>query len=751
MIAILSFALLIASTSAQLSTFCGGAGYDVSSMIGRQFTQTFNGWTWTLAPCGAITQTFDAACFNDVDARYGSMMCQRNAANTSVYTIANWNTTVAQYGTQWVAIPNGVSMRVLNGEPCGAVGGLWREASIQFVCDATATTPVFVSVTEPETCWYVATIRTSAACSTVGPTMSNQVGSSWWSRQCGGGFYDLSALRTTDMNWDNVDYNYWVRVCANVNEARCSSIQPSSFCQLPKRADGLPLDVSDFNSSVADMYTVTPVGLDIDVKSGAACAGNGLRQATYHLRCNPRATTPILSQVYEGPTCWYHAVIQTSAVCTGTNFPGMGYCGGAGYDLTELQTMDLVTTTTTGTVYNWYLHPCSTLSPWFTGACAGRNSMMCQESNSTKTSYNLASWNRTIAETATWMAITNGVQLYVQTGDMCGALPRDVAIQFICDETARVPRFMNVTEAETCYYVAVVLTEAACDTYTPTAPHLPGSTYQDQACGGNYLDLSEIRDLNDDLVLDTNPADPTQGYLYFVEICGAVNTPRCSTVQPSMFCQVNKNSSVNTYSIARYEENQLIQYTINENGLSMKLQTGTPCGGIPRRAVTINIVCDNTWPAIMSSVREVETCHYAATIRARCDYGTTEPFSTRAPGVISSSSTTPRPSSTGQQPTGQPTVNPTGNPTGNPTNTPSNPSSSTGTVIVDDTNKSSSSGLSGGAIAGIVIGSIVGALVLLAIVFFLCCAGRSGKNSKFNEMNDHRDESQTGELEMESA
>lgn len=267
-------------------------------------------------------------------------------------------------------------------------------------------------------------------------------------------------------------------------------------------------------------------------------------------------------------------------------------CIGAGYDLTELQTVDMVTTSVTsgGTVYNWYLHPCAPLSPWFTLACQGQSSMFCQQNNATKGTQNVATWNRTIAETATWMAITNGVQLYVQTGALCPAasnLPRDTAIQFLCDENARTPRFMNVTEPETCYYVAVILTEAACDTYSPTAPHLPGSTYQDNICGGNYLDLSDIRDEEGDLTFDTNPG-ASSGFRFHLELCGAVSNTNCSRNQPTMFCQVQKDNSNNTYSIAAYDENQVVQYTINENGITMKLQTGTPCGKYLFPVVPVN-------------------------------------------------------------------------------------------------------------------------------------------------------------------
>lgn len=734
-LALLAFALLFASVTAQTPWIntCGGAGYDLTPLIGREIQMTTN-FFWLISICSSIRNESDSRCFMDPEARFGSMFCQRDITGGNVYTLTNWNETVARYKTQWVALlpsvaPNGgVSMRTQVGERCAAAGNVWREVTIEFHCNTQASSPQFISIAEPEVCWYVAVVQTSAACQTVGPTMSNQIGSSFYSNTCGGGIFDLSSLARKDLFYDNDDNHlYWVRVCAFVNETRCAAAQPTSFCQL-YRTSTTPTDVSDFNVSKPDLYSVTPVGLDIDLKAGAACGGMGLRQTTYHLVCNPRAREPILSDIYEGPICWYHAVIQTSAVCTGSNNPAMGYCGGAGYDLTPIADKDLYLQSIppgSTTLYNWFLHPCGPISPWFSLACQGTNTMFCQQSVSSNFTWSLAVWNGSIAETATWMAIDNGVQLYVQTGTLCPAsanLPRDVAIQFKCNRTAIYPWFANISEPETCYYVAVVHTEAACDTVSATASNTPGATFLSQSCGGSYFDLSDIRDEVGDLYFDSNP-DDVDGYVWYLELCGAVNTERCSSVQPTMFCQAGKGGWTNTYSIAQYQEDQLVQYTINDNGLTMKLQTGTPCGGIPRRAVTVNIICDGASPARISSIREIETCHYVAIIHGRCSFGSTEPFSTRPPVVRSSSSS----------------------------------SSSTGTSSVGDTS-SSSSKLSGGAIAGIVIGSIVGGLLLLAVCFFLCCGGGRSK-SKFNEMHDdrHAEDSRAstshtneGEVEMET-
>lgn len=772
-LALFAIIALFASINAQSWNTCGGAGYDLSSLIGRELSLTTN-YFWLISICGSIRNATDTRCYSDPEAIYGSMFCQRDITGGNVYTLSNWNETVSRFKTQWVALPNGVSMRTQVGERCPVIGNLWREVTIQFVCNTQASTPQFISISEPETCWYVAVVHTSAACTTVGPTMSNQIGSSFYSHTCGGDVFDLTSLTRRDLFYDNDDNHlYWLRVCALVNETRCAAAAPTSFCQL-YRTSTTAVDVSDFNSSVANLYTVTPVGLDIDLKSGAPCGGMGLRQSTYHLICNPRATEPILSDIYEAPVCWYHAVIQTSAVCTGSNNPAMGYCGGGGYDMTPIADKDLYLQSTTGgtstSLYNWFLHPCGPVSPWFTLACQGTNTMFCQQSVATNATWSLAVWNGTIAATATWMAIDNGVQLYVQTGDMCPAasnLPRDVAVQFKCNRTAIYPWFEKVTEPETCYYVAVVHTEAACDTVSATAPNTPGSTFLSTTCGGSYFDLSDIRDEIGDLTFDTNPGQ-ADGYDWYLELCGAVSQPRCASVQPTMFCQAARGGwGTNAYSIAAYNESALVQYTINDNGLTMKMQTGTPCGAIPRRAVTINIICDGANPAFISSIREIEVCHYVAIIHGRCDYGSTEPFSTRAPAIPSSSSSTgggARSSSSANQPTGRSsssagvatsvTVTVTSS-VNQPTSIPV-AQSSTAAAIGDST--SSSSTLSGGAIAGIVIGSIVGGLLLLAVCFFLCCGGGRSK-SKFNEMHeDHNEVSRTdnshtgeaGEVEMET-
>jgi len=216
------------------------------------------------------------------------------------------------------------------------------------------------------------------------------------------------------------------------------------------------------------------------------------------------------------------------------------------------------------------------------------------------------------------MAITNGVQYSVQDGDFCGiGAPRENTVQFLCNQTATTPWFKSVTEVETCWYTAVVHTASACTPVSATGSHSVGSTYLDSVCGGEVYDLSALHNFGD-LVLDTNTSSATIGYRYYLNICGNTLQANCSGLQPTSFCQLGKPNGNAVASLALLNATTMAQYTINSNGVTMAVQDGTPCGGIPFRQASIQIICDGSSPPTLVSVREVETCHYAATVRATC-------------------------------------------------------------------------------------------------------------------------------------
>jgi len=679
--ALLAFASSVGINAQQ---YCGGGGYDVS-VTARDLSLTANGYTWWIHPCGTVSGASDPQCALPSEAPYGAMFCQRGTTPLDTYVLASYNDTVARYQTKWYALPRGgVQMEVSNGDVCGS---RFRTTQIEFQCDAVAVQPRFVSATEPETCVYKAVIATSSACNPVGNTISNVPGSSFYSTTCGGTFFDFTSLRNRDMAYDAEGHNYWLRLCESVQSPNCTTSQPTSFCQQRDNA-AVTYDLSDWNATTPALYTITNTGVDIMIREGDMC-GDQPRRATYSLQCNSRARTPFISYIQEYQTCHYKAVIQTSAVCTGTNNPARGYCGGAGYDLSGLQQADM---TWKNAEYEFDLHPCGLLSPWYTGNCRDKDSMFCQTPIGSADGWSLATWNRTVsASMSTWIAIENGVQLYVSnSGESCGGVIRDTTINFICNRTAVNPWFAKVTEPSVCWYVAEVHTEHACDSVGSTAENVPGASFWSNECGGGIYDLSQIRAEEGELTWDSDASSPILGHKFYLEICGQVANPACASVQPTMLCQIGKNNS-DAYSLSGHRAGAVQKYTINENGITMAVQDGTPCGAFGNRTTDIQIVCDGAQPAYISSLREIETCHYVTVVHGRCRRGVTP--------------------------------------------------------ATDDT--SSSSKLSGGAIAGIVIGSIVGALILLAILFFVCCGSGMSMRSKKGGRRFDEEESRNHESEME--
>lgn len=321
--------LLIAPVFAQER--CVGAGYDVSVAARDLYIRTATS-RWYLHPCGNVTAL--PACAN---AQYGSMLCQASLTNDNTLTanIAIYNETTASEA-RWIAMPNGVQYTIQTGTICTQnqnAGGVRRSATVYFVCNQTAIQPYFSEIIQSQTCMFVATIQTSSACAAVGPTMSNEVGSSFWSTQCGGGLYDMSSMTSTDLFFQTPSNDYWVRVCGVVSNSTCANASPSgtSFCQKPRGSTSSAVDMSSYNQSEANIWSITPTGIQMQMQDGLLCTTLGAtvrRRAFWDFRCNPYIGRPFISYVEEDSTCSYRAVIQTPAVCSGSNGPSQGYCGG---------------------------------------------------------------------------------------------------------------------------------------------------------------------------------------------------------------------------------------------------------------------------------------------------------------------------------------------------------------------------------------------------------------------------------------
>jgi len=289
-------------------------------------------------------------------------------------------------------------------------------------------------------------------------------------------------------------------------------------------------------------------------------------------------------------------------------------CAGAGYDVSAAA----IDMSVVSSGYTWYLHPCGSVSTSVNPNCTAHTpgAMLCQTSG---TSVYVASvYNASVASAVQWVALPNGngVQYSIQDGDSCGAFNRETTVQFVCNTTATTPWFQSVTEVETCWYTAVVHTSAACTATGNTGSHAVGSSFYDTVCGGSVYDLTAIHNYGD-IRLDTNTSSVTNGYYYYINMCGQVQNGNCSSLQPTSFCQTGKPSGA-IASLANINSTTLALYTVNSDGVTLAIQDGTPCGGVPRRQASIRVICDGTNPPALTAVTEVETCHYSAQLHATC-------------------------------------------------------------------------------------------------------------------------------------
>lgn len=262
-------------------------------------------------------------------------------------------TSLAQYSaanSTWYSAIDGTSVTqvIQDGTFCAAEGGVngggYREASFVYLCDATATTPVLVNVSEVHTCYYTAYFRTAAACSptngvATGP--NGGVGSTWYDTRCGGGKYDLSALQSQDLFWDanstsSTDgWQWFLRVCGSVSSANCTatagqggssipSTQTAMLCQSDKTNPTGNDNAASFYVANQQLWSITSTGLTVSIQDGESCGTNFPRETMVNFVCNAAATTAVLTGVVEAPACYYTATVQTNLVCAGASSGSTG-------------------------------------------------------------------------------------------------------------------------------------------------------------------------------------------------------------------------------------------------------------------------------------------------------------------------------------------------------------------------------------------------------------------------------------------
>jgi len=313
-----------------------------------------------------------------------------------------------------------------------------------------------------------------------------------------------------------------------------------------------------------------------------------------------------------------------------TGSGSMPMCGGAGYDLSSIANSDL-TLDDGDNIYA--IHPCGVVSPDL-DLCDGQ---MC-EGDTVISRYEPALVN--------WISEANGVRMEVQNGDDddCEG-PRQSDIFFQCNSTYLSPSLISVSTTSSCHFRAVVYTAAACSRNSSYQPGV-GSAFESSICGGGAYDFSALNSA--DIISEID------GYNWTIRVCGPVSNPACSSVQPASICQQDGDS---VYKLADYN-NYLPIYEINDNGMNMTLESGTPCGDLGNRTTMVQFECDPSaiTPQLVEA-SEYYTCEYWFHVRTNAVCGA--PFaiqngtssSTGVPQVRSSSTGVPQvsSSSTGAQ------------------------------------------------------------------------------------------------------
>ncbi len=286
---------------------CGGAGYDLTSISGSdlQYTTSAN----VVVELNVCRPLATGACSGP---NKNITFCYNGVA-------AAWS----QPGVEvvaWSALAGGIQSTTQNGAACSVASGTTIiTATVQYMCNATATTP-YISNVVVGSCAYTAVVQTSLVCAS--PLAVTTPGLPYVSNVCGGGAYNLSTLDSTDFQFTVVGADagtYWYRPCSNVSTSTCSgSTSPTSFCQYGQYSLGYGATPG------ATTYTVLSNGLLIQIQDGTVCNGYFPRASNTYLVCNASATTPYFQSFTETSAalgngysyCHYTTYIQTAAVCT---------------------------------------------------------------------------------------------------------------------------------------------------------------------------------------------------------------------------------------------------------------------------------------------------------------------------------------------------------------------------------------------------------------------------------------------------
>ena len=140
-----------------INGLCGGGIYDLTSISNADIVGYSSSTSnyWAIRPCGVLSLT------NCSDAT--TSICQYNPGYG--FPVARYNPALEITFWQYLA-PGVLSEVMMDGD--AACTNQYRYSNVTYVCNAAATTPMFVSAVEPpgNSCHYYITIQTAAVCGT---------------------------------------------------------------------------------------------------------------------------------------------------------------------------------------------------------------------------------------------------------------------------------------------------------------------------------------------------------------------------------------------------------------------------------------------------------------------------------------------------------------------------------------------------------------------------------------------------------
>ena len=745
---------------------CVQQGYNLTSLMGADLLYSGaaadgNVYAWAIRPCGAVASAGFCTAQPGEFCQGAVTVSSMNLTDASGITVGN--------GAQWAAVTtggqSGVAQLLQDGTACQnvLVDGVYvtfdRAGTIQYLCNASATTAFISSIVESPACHFTAIVQTSAVCATAALGVSTAVGSAVLSSQCGGGFYLLQSLNAADLVFTSGSFTYAIRLCGAVTStSACQSLGTASVCQYNFGGGQVLASYSPPTPPVVWVYTGS--GVSQIIQDGATCL-NQNRLTNITLVCSPSATVPALVSVSEPVTCHYQIVIATNAVC-GAPFLGLTPCVQQGFNLTALTGADLLYTGPSwdGSLHKWAIRPCGYITtPGFCGAQGGE---FCQDATTISSMSLVDPSGVQAGNGAIWAQLSSGGQSGIaqilQDGTLCAnatvsptnsQFDNQGTIQYLCNASATTAFISSIVESPPCRFTAVVQTSVVCATAALGVSSAVGTAVLSGQCGGGFYALQGL-----------NSADlqfSSGGWQYAVRVCGSVtSTTQCGPgVSICQFNSVPLQQALATFT----PPSPAVVWVYNGNGMSQIIQDGAGCLD-QSRLTNLTFVCNvsATTPVFLNEF-ESPTCHYQISVATNAVCG--PPFAASASSSSSSTavgsssaiaSSSARPlsvSSSAPSPSSSPPSSLSSSAPRAPSSSPSTAQSSSAPRLTSApssalspsafvssspvpastggavTAASSSSSLGGGAIAGIVVGCVVGVLVVCCGLLFLRVARRS--------------------------